>query len=146
MSNAADTVGGGRERWLGAMILVAAIYALVGILSGALAREAASSQMRVTWRFAAFVVSGIAFAAHIAYEHFRLRASPVMTAWHASSAAALGAFALAVAANVHEHFTASSHRGLLVGALVIWPVLTGVPACLVAWGAAAVLSLRRASR
>jgi hypothetical protein len=128
------------------MILVAAIYALVGILSGVFAREAASNQMRVTWRFAAFVMSGIAFAVHIAYEHFRLRTSPVVTAWHTALAVALGGFALAVGANVHEHFSASSHRGLLIGMLVVWPVLTGLPALLVAWGVAAGLSLRRAPR
>ena len=122
-------VAPGSRRWLGAVLLVAA-----------------SNQMREMWRFAAFVVSGVAFAAHIAYEHFRLRTSPAVTAWHTSLAAALGGFALAVAANVHEHFTASSHRGLLIAALVIWPALTGVPAFLVAWGAAAGLSLRRASR
>jgi hypothetical protein len=69
-----------------------------------------------------------------------------MTAWHRSLAVALGAFALAVAANVHEHFTASSHRGLLIASLVIWPFLVGVPAFLMAWGVAAGLSPRRASR
>ena len=128
------------------MILVAAIYAVVGILSGAFAREATSNQGRVAWRLAAFVVSGIAFASHIAYEHFRSRTPPAVTAWHTALAVALGAFALAVAANVHEQFFASSHRGLLIGMLVVWPVLTGVPAFLVAWGAAAGLSLRRAPR
>ncbi len=128
------------------MILAAATYALVGILSGALAGRAASHQMRVSWRWAAFVASGVVFAAHIAYERFRLRTPSAMTAWHASLAAALGAFALAVAANVHEHFTASSHRGLLIASLLIWPVLVGVPAFLVAWAIAAGLSPRRASR
>ncbi len=128
------------------MILVAATYALVGIVSGALAGRAASHQMRVLWRWAAFVASGVVFAAHMAYERFRLRTAPAMTAWHASLAAALGAFALAAAANVHEHFTASSHRELLIASLAIWPVLVGVPAFLVAWAVAAGLSSRRASR
>jgi hypothetical protein len=146
LNDAANVAASSSRRWLGAMILVAAIYALVGILSGAFAREAVSNQMRVAWRLAAFVVSGIAFAAHIAYQHFRLRTSPAITAWHTSLAVALGALALAVAANVHEHFTASSHRGVLIGMLVVWPVLTGLPAFLVAWGVAAGLSLRRASR
>lgn len=146
MSGGAGVVPRGPGRWLGALILVAAVYAVSGIVSGTLAREAASNQMRFAWRLAAFVVSGIAFVVHIVYEHSRLRASPIAAAWHASLAVALGAFALAVAANVHEHLTASSHRGLLIGALVIWPVLTGVPAFLVAWGAAAGLSLRRTAR
>lgn len=124
------------------MVLVAAVYALSGIITGALARDA-SNQARVRWRIAAFVVSGVAFALQIAYEHFRLHASPAATAWHTSLAVSLGAFALAVAANVHEHFTASNHRTLLIAALVIWPVLTGVPAFGMAWGASAVLALRR---
>lgn len=43
-----------------------------------------------SWRVAAFVVSGIVFAIHIGYEHFRRRRPAKLTAWHASAGAALG--------------------------------------------------------
>ena len=61
----------GRQRWLGTAILIAMLYAVVGITSSALAGAAASNRMVEVWRWAAFVVSGAAFAAHIAYEHVR---------------------------------------------------------------------------
>jgi hypothetical protein len=57
-------------------------------------------------------------------------------------AVALGAFALAVGANVHALRTGSRH-GLLIPALVLWPLLTGIPAYVVALVAVAGLALRR---
>jgi hypothetical protein len=60
-------------------------------------------------------------------------------------AVALGAFALAVAANVHGVWVASSHQRALAFALVAWPALTAVPAFVVALGAAAGLGLSRRS-
>jgi len=69
-----------RQRWLSRVILVGLLYPAVGIASAALAGAAASSQMQFFWRLSAFVISAVVFAAHIAYEHFRLR----NTAWPAS--------------------------------------------------------------
>ena len=46
---------------------------------------------------------------------------------------------LAVAANVHEWMTASSYRPSIAIALVAWPLLTVVPAFVVAMVAAALL-------
>ncbi len=89
--------------------------------------------------FEHWLVSGVGFAAHIAYGHFRLGNSPRTTAMHASIAAALGAGALAVAANLHEWMAASSYRPSIAIALVAWPLLTVVPAFVVAMVAAAVL-------
>src|SRR5438034_10234174 len=86
---------GSRPRWFQTAILVAVVYLVAGIAFGALAGAAASHQMRVTWRLAAWVISAAAFAAHIGYEQVRLRSSPGTTALHASLAVALGAFALA---------------------------------------------------
>ena len=125
------------------MILVGVVYLVVGLVFGAFARWSASNQMRVTWRLLAFLTSAIAFAIHIGYEHFRLGNSPLITASHASMAVAVGAFALAVAANVHGQQVGSSHQHLLRFALVAWPVLTAVPAFAVALVAAAALALRR---
>jgi hypothetical protein len=98
--------------------------------------------MRVTWRLAAWVISAAAFAAHIGYEHVRLRSSPGTTALHTSLAVALGAFALAVAANVHAQVV-SSYRPSHAVALVAWPVLTALPAFVVALAVAAGLAVAR---
>src|SRR5438552_1442255 len=102
----------GHKRGLRVLILLGAVYLLAGITFGALAGGAASIQMRTAWRLAAWLTSAVAFGAHIWYEQFRLRNSTIATAVHASLAAALGAFALAVAANLHAQWTASGNRRL----------------------------------
>src|SRR5229473_3255273 len=111
----------GRQRWLRTVILLGVVYLVIGIAFGAFAGWSASNQMRVTWRLLAFLTSGVVFAVHIGYEHFRLGNSPFITASHASMAVAVGAFALAVAANVHGQWVASSHQRALAFALVAWP-------------------------
>ena len=123
------------KRWLWAVILFGVVYLVVGVTFAELG-----------WRLPAWLVSAVAFAVHIAYEHFRLRNSPRWTALHASAAAALGAFGLAVAANVHElSANPGNHRSLLLLALVLWPILTAVPAFVVALAAAAGLARWRPS-
>ena len=131
-----------QRRWRRAVILLGVLYLAVGLTFGALAGTS-SSHMRVAWRLSAWLTSGAAFLAHIWHEHFRLRHSPATIAMHASLAAGLGAFGLAVAANIHAQRSGSSHKGALALALVAWPVLTAVPAFVVALGAAALLALRR---
>ena len=135
----------GRPRWLSTVILVGLLYLAVGIASIALAGAAVSNQMRSFWRLSAFVISAVVFAAHIAYEHFRLRNTAWPTAWHASVGVAIGGFALALAANIHDLGSASGYRPRMLIALVAWPMLTGVPAFVVALVVAAGLGLRRRS-
>ncbi|HEV2826101.1 MAG TPA: hypothetical protein VGW76_00765, partial [Pyrinomonadaceae bacterium] len=62
-----------RQRWLRTAILVGLLYPAISVASSELALVAASSQMQFFWRLSAFVISGVVLAAHIAYEHFRLR-------------------------------------------------------------------------
>jgi len=123
-----------------AVILVGIVYFVVGYGSAAL-DPSIPDRARFAWRLAAWVVSAVAFAAHIGYEHFRLRDSPRATALHAAAAVAVGAFLLAAAATVHAA-TVVSHapywRFLL--ALVLWPIITALPAFLVALVAGAVLA------
>src|SRR5256885_5880611 len=111
-------------------------YALVGIVFAVPATHVKA------WRLAAWVVSAIGYAAHIAYERFRLRNPPASAALHVAFAVALGAFGLAVGANIHSLLmgSASQHRQLLLLALAIWPVITALPAFVVAWGINAALA------
>jgi vacuolar-type H+-ATPase subunit I/STV1 len=133
------------RNWIRSAILVGLVYLVAGIVFGALAGAAASSQMRTAWRLAAWLASAIAFAAHIRYDYVRLQNRPVVTASHAAAAVAFGAFALAVAANIHAMSVASANRRLLAIALVAWPVLAAIPAFLVALAATAVLARTRRS-
>jgi hypothetical protein len=127
----------GRQSWLGTAILIGVLYSAIGIV---LALPTEHVRM---WRLAAWVASAIVFAFHIGYEHFRLRRSPVKTALHAALAVAIGAFGLAVAANIHEVLIAPSYRRALAVALVAWPVITALPAFVVALVAAYGLSIIR---
>jgi zinc transporter ZupT len=129
----------GQMRWVRAVLLVGALYLAAGLVFGALAGSAGSNQVRVAWRLAAWLISAVAFGAHIVYEQVRLRSSPRTTALHACLAAGLGAFGLAVAA--WQHSQATQHH-FPASAIAIWPVMIAVPAFLVALAVAAVLRAR----
>jgi len=124
-----------RNAWLRGALLVGLVYLVAGLVFASLAAAAASHQMRVAWRLVAWVVSAGAFGAHIWYEQVRLGSTPRALAWHAAAAVALGAFGLAVAANVHAFTRGVGNRQLLLGALIAWPVLCGIPAFVVALAA-----------
>ena len=134
-----------RKRWLGAAVLLGVLYFVIGIGFGAFAAWAASNSMRETWNRLAFLASGVVFAVHIGYEHFRLGNSPRVTASHASIAIAIGAFALALSANIHDLWSASGYRPRMLIALVAWPLLTAVPAFIVSLVVAALLTFGRGS-
>ena len=122
--------GSPRPSWIRAAIPVGIGYALVGILFAL-----PSSHVRA-WRWAAWILSAVAYAGHVAYERFRLRNAPGPAALHVALAVALGAFGLAAGANVHSLTVVSTpeHRRLLLLALGIWPLMTALPAFLVALG------------
>jgi hypothetical protein len=124
-----------------AVLFLCAVYFGAGVVFGALAGQAASHQVVVSWRWAAWVVSAIAFEAHVVYEQVRLRNSSTITALHVSSAAGLGAFGLGVAANLHaQTVSPQQHSLLLVLSLAIWPVMTALPAFVVALVSAILLA------
>ncbi len=133
----------GELRWQRALLVAALVYFLAGVAFATLSTGAASEMMRGRWRFAAWAISAAALATHVGYENFRLRSTPRTTAWHASGAVALGACALAVAALIHRR-SGISHQPSLALALLVWPIVTGLPAFLIALATAAVL--RRARR
>ena len=126
-----------RQPWLRAVVILGLWYAFVGIVFAWPASHAKA------WRLAAWGVSAVAYAAHICYERFRFRNSPRLAALHVALAAALGAFGLAVGANIHSLSVGTSHehRRLLLLALGLWPILTALPAFLVALVAGWALAL-----
>ena len=131
-----DVSGGSSVR---AMVLVAAAYVAIGVVFGALAQSAGGDQVRL-WRLAAWVASAVVAAAQIWYEHYRVGSAPRPTALHAAGAVALGAFGLALAANIHWLFAATRGQHAPFLALVAWPVITALPAFPLAFAAAAVLA------
>ena len=130
-----------RRAWIRPAAIFGACYALVGITFAVPVTHAHA------WRLAAWLVSAAVYAAHIAYERVRLRSSPSASALHVATGVALGAFGLAVGANIHSLSTGSTHehQRLLLLSLGIWPVMTAVPAFLVALGVNVVLERAIAS-
>ena len=124
--------------------LVGVFYAVVAVVSGVLAGAAGSVRMLLMWRWLAFIVSGMAFAWHVLREVSRDGSTVRSTAWHAALAAGIGGFGIALAANVHELTAGSGYRPRILLALVAWPIVTAVPAFLMALvGAAALGAMRR---
>jgi hypothetical protein len=113
----------------------AAAYSLVGIFfpnpGGVHARA---------WRLAAWALSAAVYAAHIGYEHFRLRKAPRVLALHAALAVAAGAVALAGAAVLRRWSAGEVTPPSLLLAFALWPLATAVPAFLAALGLAALLA------
>ena len=124
------------QSWVRTVVLLGVGYAAVGIVFAAPATHVQA------WRLAAWVVSAAGYAAHIAHERFRRQNSPGVAALHVAFAVALGAFGLAVGANIHSLSIGSTneHRRLLLLALGLWPVITALPAFLIALGASWVLA------
>ncbi len=126
--------------WVGPAVLLGIGYAIVGI---AFAIPATHVQ---AWRLAAWVASAIGYGAHIAHECLVLAHSPGRAAAHVAAGVALGAFGLAVGANLHALSAgATAHRHLLLLALGIWPIMTAIPAFLVAFIAGLIVTRVRLS-
>jgi hypothetical protein len=127
-----------------AVVFLGAGYVAVGIVSAEFAGQAASHQSVVAWRWAAWIISALAFASHIVFEQVHLRSSPRISALHVSLAAGAGAFGLAVAANIHAYAAPPGQRSLLLAlSLGIWPLLTALPAFFVALIAAMLFARMR---
>jgi len=122
-----------REAWFRSALLVGIVYGLIGRLFALPTGDVHA------WRIAAWVVSGVTYAAHIGYEHLRLRNSPRSIAMHVAMAVAMGALALVVAGMLHDLSTASTIRPGWLLALVVLPTVTAVPAFLGGLAAGAVL-------
>src|SRR2546423_10199215 len=88
--------------WVGRALIYALIYIVVGVVFAQLASHATFFGARF-WRLAAWLVSAIAFGAHIQYERVTSGGTTFFTRVHASSAAALGALGLAVTAVASRH-------------------------------------------
>ncbi len=132
------TMDASRREWVRAALLLGVVYLIIGRVFAL-----PTTHVRV-WRLAAWIISGGAYAAHIWYEHYRLRNPPRSTALHVAVGVAIGALALAVAGMIHSLSTASAIRPTWLLAIVLLPAITGVPAFLGALVAGTIL--RRFSR
>jgi hypothetical protein len=121
--------------WVAWALVAGTLYLIIGVSFAPL-----SIPSVFFWRLAAWMVSAVVYAAHICYEQFRIRSSPHSTALHVAFGAAIGAFGLAAAAIVHSLLTGTGNLRLMRIALLVWPLITGVPAYVVAFVLAAVVA------
>jgi hypothetical protein len=134
-----------RQPWIRTALLVGAAYFVIGRVFAVLClRETVcatgpSANLRL-WRLAAWMLSALAYGAHIWYEHFRIRNPPRSTALHVALAVAIGAIGLALAGMIHSLSIGSPLRPAWLLAVVLWPAITAIPAFLGALVAAGVLS------
>src|SRR5262249_56395845 len=84
-----------RTSWIGEVIVVGAIYFVIGYGSAAL-DPAIPDQRRFMWRLTAWIASVAVMSTHIAYEHVRRGDSTAVAARHTALAVALGGVFLAV--------------------------------------------------
>ena len=134
-------------KWVQAATLAGIVYIAVGAAFSVLSSSSTSEETKELWQRSAWLTSGIVFVVNILYKHWRLKNSPPFAALHVCLAAALGAFGLAVVANVRAVIASTPGRSLLGLSLVLWPLVTAVPAFVVALIMAVILNtLKRKSR
>ena len=124
------------------MVCAGCAYVGIGVGTAALAGAASSPAAVKAWRLVAWAVSLAIFITHVAVEHTqgRRRAS---SALYVAAAVALGAFGVALLGPVRSHWGEPQLMRVAMLSLVVWPVLTGVPAVGVAMAADALLPGRR---
>jgi hypothetical protein len=124
-----------------AIVIVGLAYASIGVGLGYLAGIQNSEQRVFAVRLSAWIVSAALFTGHFLYQHFRLRSSSLITALNVSLAVAIGAFLLAVGAIANTLIRGQGNIGRLALALVLWPLMTSIPALVVSFISAKILAL-----
>ena len=130
-----------RSGWWTRAFIYGAIYLAIGLTFAALAGHAAGPG-RQAWRVAAYIISAIAFGTHIQFERVTAGRSIFGAALHAAFAVAVGAFGLAVMANLHASNAGVLRSRLLRASIILWPLITAVPAFLVGLAASTLMRPR----
>ena len=123
--------------------IVGAAYVVIGIVTAALAGRAASPRAVTAWRLAAWLLSLAAFLAHLVYDRMKPDSSSASSARHVAAAVALGAFLLAAVGPVRSHWGAPNFWRVAALSIVVWPVLTGIPAFVAALVAGSIIGRAR---
>jgi hypothetical protein len=131
-----------RSAWVSATFVAGCLYLLIGLVSADIAGGVPGPRQRF-WRWMAWVLSAIVFGTHVARDRIRMRYTAASTAFHAALGAALGALGLAISATIHGYRVSTPHLRAVQLALLIWPVMTAIPAFFVAFLAA--IAIRRDS-
>ena len=121
--------------------MAAILYPAIGVGFAFLDSSAGPSRVRF-WRLAAWLGSAIVFGAHFVYEQ-RWKASPLQTASHVAMAVALGAFVLACWVLAHARLIDAPQSSLAPLALILFPLLSDLPAFVIALVGASLASKKQ---
>ncbi len=122
----------GKQSWLKVMILSSTLYLLIGIIFPLFSKSLSPREIPNLWRLLSFLTSAFVYGIHIGYEHSRLHNTPLQIAFHTSLAVALGAIVLAGFINIEALWANPGNHNSLLTAIFLWPLITGVPAFIVA--------------
>ncbi len=127
-------------------VAAALAYVLVGITTAALAGAAASPVGTKSWRLAGWALSLAVFLAHLVFAR-RRSARSLGAAARVALAVAVAALVLAVVGPVRGHWGEPNIGRVVLLSIVVWPLMTGIPAFVVAFAADRVFDriTRRAS-
>ena len=120
-------------------LLASAAYVAIGVVTPFLVGDGTSPTRTTVWRVVAWVLSLAVFAAHITAARLRDQRSPVVSAVQVALAVALGAFVLAAGGPVRTYWGKPNSARVIVLSLVLWPVMTGLPAFAAAFAAGHVI-------
>ena len=128
------------------VLIAALLYGLVGWGTAALARSAAGSAGVKVWRLTAWLSSVVIFVGHILYDRYKLSDSASRTARMAAFSVMIAVFALAIIGPVLAHRNSADFWRSGVLSVLLWPLLTGIPAFIVALAIASLAGRRLARR
>ena len=126
------------RQWLWILLAGGVAYLIIGQVFAFFAGAAASANTRLAWRLAAWILSGVLFTLHIRFERTRFHSTAKTTAMRTSLAVGLGAFLIAVVAIARTRVNPAP-ISLRLLALVLFPLITMLPAFLVAFVLASTL-------
>ena len=109
------------------VLLAGAAYVLVGTTTAMLAGRASSPVAVKGWRTVAWLLSLAVFGIHVAYVRGR-GDRRLSVALQVALGVAVGALGLAALGPVRTHWADASRLKLVALSLLLWPLLTGIPA------------------
>jgi hypothetical protein len=130
--------------WVRPLLLASIAYGVVGIVTARLSGAASAQQVRAAWRITGWLLALAVFSGHLVFEHLRVGAPLRTMAGRVAAAVALGALALAVLGPVRAYWGASGFGRAFALSIVMWPIVTGIPALLAALAMGWILKRLRA--
>src|SRR5262249_2325890 len=110
------------RRWWPGAIVAGLLYAAIGIGTAWLWR-AGTAALHGRSRPAAWLLSAVVSLVHVTAERIGAGETSGVSARHAAAGVAIGAFGVAVSANLHRLTAGTGNGRMLAVSLVLWPIL-----------------------